>query len=148
MAGRGMLSGSFQVRARDYETGLRRALGILSTQTKTAIRQTAVDVQNEARRLCPVDTGRLRSSIVHSVKDGRTKYSVTVGTNVNYAEDVEYGTAKHDIRPVNKKALWWPGAAHPVAVVHHPGTKPHPFMQPALDKAPAFMAANVARIRG
>ena len=41
-------------------------------------------------------------------------------SNVNYAAAVEYGTSPHVIKPVNKKALFWPGARHPVAQVNHP----------------------------
>ena len=39
-----------------------------------------------AKRICPVDTGRLRNSITHAV-DG--SQSVVIGTNVEYAEPVE-----------------------------------------------------------
>lgn len=46
----------------------------------------------------------------------------------SYADSVYYGTRPHDIFPVNAKALFWPGASHPVKVVHHPGSKANPFM--------------------
>ena len=39
---------------------------------------------------------------------------------VNYAAFVELGTQAHDIFPINKKALFWPGADHPYKHVHHP----------------------------
>lgn len=46
-------------------------------------------------------------------------------TNVKYAAIQHYGgqTRAHDIYPRVKKALAWPGGAHPVKVVHHPGSK-------------------------
>lgn len=37
------------------------------------------------------------------------------------------GTSAHTIRPKTKKALFWEGAAHPVAMVRHPGTKANKF---------------------
>lgn len=37
------------------------------------------------------------------------------------------GTRAHDIVPKSKKALFWPGALHPVKRVYHPGTKPNPW---------------------
>ena len=56
-----------------------------------------------------------------------------------YAAIHELGgrTSPHDIRPRIKKALYWPGARHPVKVVHHPGSliPARPFIQPALSKA-------------
>ena len=33
------------------------------------------------------------------------------------------------IYPKDKLALYWPGAAHPVKSVSHPGTKANPFME-------------------
>lgn len=33
------------------------------------------------------------------------------------------GKGKYTIRPRRKRALFWPGAAHPVRVVRHPGVK-------------------------
>ena len=140
-------SASVSINTRQYETALRRALGLQSDGVRRALVQTGIDVQNRARQLCPVDTGRLRSSIVHRVDGSGRVSGITVGTNVSYAADVEYGTAPHVILPKNKKALYWPGAAHPVARVNHPGTKAKPFMRPALELAPIFFSKNLDRIR-
>jgi len=53
-----------------------------------------------------------------------------------YAAAHELGaqTRPHDIRPRNKRALYWEGAAHPVRIVHHPGSRipERPFIRPAL----------------
>jgi hypothetical protein len=61
---------------------------------------------------------------------------------------VEYGTSPHVIKPVNKRALYWPGAAHPVASVNHPGTRAQPFMRPAIEMTEIFFRANLSQIRG
>ncbi len=47
----------------------------------------------------------------------------------SYARYVEFGTAPHIIEAKNAKALFWPGAQHPVKSVQHPGTKANPFME-------------------
>jgi hypothetical protein len=52
----------------------------------------------------------------------------TIGTPLDYAEAVHEGSRAHDIFPVNGKALFWPGARHPVRSVHHPGNAPNPFL--------------------
>ena len=44
--------------------------------------------ESYAKRLCPVDTGRLRNSITHQQFDDDTE---VVGTNVEYAPYVELG---------------------------------------------------------
>lgn len=54
---------------------------------------------------------------------------------VHYAEFVIHGTAPHLILPVQKKALWWQGAAHPVPQVQHPGTAPNDFPKRAVERA-------------
>lgn len=65
----------------------------------------AIKVDAAAKRLCPVDTGRLRSSIQHVPgEDGQGPY-VDVGTNVEYAVPVEYGTAVSPAQPYMRPAL-------------------------------------------
>lgn len=66
------------------------------------------------------DTGRLAASI----KPKHTANSAVVGTNVVYAAIHQFGgkTGPHVIKPKNKKALFWPGAKHPVKSVNHPGS--------------------------
>lgn len=82
-----------------------------------------------------VQTGRLRSSITwHLGIDGRGLFA-RIGTNVSYARGIELGNPPHTIVAVNKQALFWKGAAHPVRVVHHPGNRPMPFLRPALAAA-------------
>jgi len=57
-----------------------------------------------------------------------TYTSVEIGTNVPYAAALHFGTKPYDIKPRLKKALFWPGASHPVSMVHHPGLTPRPFL--------------------
>lgn len=73
-----------------------------------------------------------------------------------YAPFVEFGTRPHDIFPLNARVLAWTtggggkyvtaasgrsyyrsnaGAVHFAAYVHHPGTKPKPFMEKIVKKA-------------
>ena len=103
--------------------------------------QTMSRVEREAKQLVPTKTGNLKTSIhADTLPDGA--YCSAGGGNglkdVRYARWVEYGTQPHEIRPLNKKALFWKGAAHPVMVVHHPGTAPHPYFVPAVEYAMGF----------
>lgn len=54
----------------------------------SALRKACLIVENDAKLTCPVDTGNLRSSITHVVNDNVG----IVGTNVEYAPYVEFGT--------------------------------------------------------
>lgn len=69
-----------------------------------AIKTAAFVAKAEAQKLAAVDTGTLRASINVQI-NGR---EATIGTNVAYARDVEFGTKPHVIRPVNKRLLSWP----------------------------------------
>lgn len=86
-------------------------------------------ILSDARQYVPKRTGRLAESLRAEVQ----RKVLRVGSlDVNYATDVEMGTAPHVILPRNKKALSWPGADHPVARVNHPGTRAQPYLRPAL----------------
>lgn len=59
----------------------------------------------------------------------------SVGPNLDitpYAIFVHEGTSPYTIRPKAKKALWWPGARHPVRSVRHPGIKANRFVERAF----------------
>ena len=62
----------------------------------------AVGLQGEAyaKLECPVDTGNLRNSITHTTDED----SAYIGTNVEYAPYVEYGTSKTKAQPFLKPA--------------------------------------------
>lgn len=56
-----------------------------------------------AKKLCPVDTGRLRNSITHGVDYSDT--TAYIGTNVEYAAYVEFGTSKTAAQPYLEPAV-------------------------------------------
>jgi len=73
------------------------------------------------------------------------------GKKAFYAHMVEFGTARHFIKPKKRKSLFFAGIAR--EVVDHPGTSPKPFMRPALDNsqreavdaAAAYIRARLAK---
>lgn len=70
-------------------------------ESKKALTASAMVVQGEAINLAPVKTGNLRGSIDFSIED----VIAIVGTNVEYAPYVEYGTYKMDAQPFLFPAL-------------------------------------------
>lgn len=86
-------------------------------------------ILGDAKQLVHKKTYRLHNSLRAEVHD---KVLRVGSLDCNYATDVELGTPPHVILPRNKKALYWPGAAHPVARVNHPGTHAYPYLRPAL----------------
>ena len=81
----------------------------------------------------PWRTGRLAGSIVKEVGDGEA----SIQALAPYAAYVVNGTAPHEIRSVNARVLAFEVGGKMVftALVQHPGTKPNPFMQRAVEDA-------------
>jgi len=66
----------------------------------------ALIVERDAKKLCPVLTGRLRSSITFTQpKIIRGNLVSKVGTNVEYGPDVEHGTQHQRAQPYLLPAL-------------------------------------------
>src|ERR1700694_120011 len=83
----------------------------------------AVLAKHTVKGIVPWKSGFLAQTFKAELTTGTLKWSPTA----SYAPYVEFGTAPHTIYPKEKKALFWPGAAHPVSKVNHPGTKPNQF---------------------
>lgn len=98
---------------------------------KEKLTSAALVVERRAKQFCPRRTGTLVRSITHEIKDK----SAFIGSNVEYAPIVELGSRPHIIRPNVAGALYWKGAEHPVKIVHHPGTRPKPYLRPALESS-------------
>ena len=96
-------------------------------------------LETRAKGLAPVRTGRLRDSI-HAYISGRLAGGI--GYGVPYASFLHHGTGIYGpkgrmivIEPRKKKALFWPGAAHPVRRVMQKGIRPRDFIRNVPDTA-------------
>ncbi len=92
-----------------------------------------------ARKTAPVRSGALRDSVSAS-QDGPLLGKVAYGAP--HAIFLHKGTGIYGptgkmitIRPKKKKALFWPGASHPVRVVRQKGIRPRGFVQRAIREA-------------
>lgn len=90
-------------------------------------------VEGRAKQLAPKRTGNLIRSIISKITGGKGVVKVTAeyGEYVHQGTGI-YGVHVHPIVPVDKKALMWTGAAHPVRSVK--GQKPNPFLMNALEE--------------
>lgn len=110
------------------------------------LRAGAKVMEAEATRLCPeglptLDSvkrgariGELKRSIRVTMRASKSTVRATLkaGNKVAwYAHLVEFGTARHWIKPKNRKSLFVAGLFK--EVIDHPGARPKPFMRPAFD---------------
>lgn len=108
-----------------------------------AVETTAEQVERSAKQTVPVDTGNLRASI-RTLQIASGTYQV--GSNVDYADDVEYGTAPHVITPDDADALKFEGSDGQTVFavrVEHPGTSAQPYLRPAVAEHRSDLAANI-----
>jgi hypothetical protein len=110
--------------------------------TAVAMDRVMADCVDSAKHLCPVKTTTLQRSIQMrpTKKEGKGLVGYWGSFNLKYAIYHELGTGMYgpagrgyEIRPKHARALFWPGAQHPVMVVHHPGVHPRPFLRPSAD---------------
>lgn len=92
------------------------------------------------------DTRRYLNSISFVInKRFLGNMDAAIVSNDEKAPWFEEGTKPHVIRPKNKKALFWKGAAHPVRIVHHPGTPAYKVLGGAVEKALQFLGEEVEK---
>lgn len=93
-----------------------------------ALEKVCLIVENSAKTKAPVDSGNLRNSITHEVIGNEG----IVGTNVEYAPYVEFGTGLFSSQGDGRKDVPWryqsaDGTWHTTS-----GQNPQPYLQPAL----------------
>lgn len=116
--------------------------------SRRGINHTMADCVATSKDLVAIDTTALQGSI--QMRDAEVRGDRVVGIwgswSIAYALPVEKGTRPHPIYPRRKKALWWPGLPHPVAMVNHPGTEARPFLMPSAKrnypKLPGYIRAE------
>ena len=115
---------------------IRRLLGRITPTMVTVVTATATSVWRDAAKSAPIDTGHLRRSIgPPAVVTTWGSVRATVGARAVYAAHVEFGTRAHVIRPRRAKLLRFFSRSGGVVFakrVRHPGTRPRPYLLPAL----------------
>lgn len=96
---------NIDVDADAFMDGLQAEMARMVLKSEQSLLRLAIDVQNKAKIFCPVKSGRLKGSITHAPGRDAIGPYVTVGTNVEYAGHVEYGTSKQRAQPYMRPAL-------------------------------------------
>jgi hypothetical protein len=108
--------------------------------------QVTTSIQNDVRVLTPVDTGRLRASVISTVDPSPMPMFGEVGTNVVYGPYVEYGTVPH-YPPLAALAVWArrhgmsPRALQRKIGLY--GTRGRFMFQTAVENATGYLEASV-----
>ena len=84
----------------DYKDNSQQILTDMEKGIKNGLEAIGLTAETYAKKATPVDTGRLRNSISHTV-DGEAAY---IGSNVEYAPYVERGTSRAKAHHMLQKA--------------------------------------------
>lgn len=102
-----------------------------------AMRQATLGVTRDARKLAPVDVGRLRSSILPEVRRMNNVITGVVGSNVQYAAAMELGSRPH-WPPIKALEVWAKRhGMNPYLVaraIARRGTAPRRYLQGAFEQ--------------
>lgn len=117
------------VGAAGAQEAIQARIAALKAKANAAVQGAGIDTEADAKQACPVDFGRLRSSIKY-VPTGPS--SCQVGTPVSYAPFVEHGTYASRDEPF---------------VGHPKGMPPRPFLFPAYAKNKQKFLAELKAIK-
>ena len=112
--------------------------------TQSVLIESANYLLTEMETRVPVASGRLRDSLGVRISGDK----VIVGPDVPYASYVEFGTEPHEIRPKNQNGVLRfkvNGQYVYAKVVHHPGTKPQPFVEDSFNAWVKTLGPKVAQ---
>lgn len=110
---------------------------------KKIVAETGHRIEAQAKVLAPVKHGNLKTSI-HTETENKG-LAALIGTGVNYAPHVEYGTRPHIIR-VKKAGALSDGKKIFGKVVKHPGTRAQPFLTPAYNRNKQRFINEIKRV--
>jgi HK97 gp10 family phage protein len=81
------------------QRNLKRATDKMINRAKSAVHESTDEIRQEAQAIVPVATGTLQRSIeiIDESKDSKTQ--LVVGSKLEYAPHVEYGTSKMSPQP-------------------------------------------------
>lgn len=124
----------------DYSGKVKKALMDVSEQ---ALEEAALMVEGQAKALAPVGTGELRDKIDHNIKTVDGMKVATIGSPLDYAIYVEYGTGEHSQNGAGRKGGW--RYQTPDGKWHYTrGMKAQPFLMPAFRRN----KANIEKVIG
>jgi len=96
------MSMSIKIDSKDVEDELKKIKNLMEKIVPSELEKLGQDIEKEAKRIVPVRTGFLRSSIYHK-KTG--KLTLEVGASAPYAIYVEYGTSRMSPKPYLRPAI-------------------------------------------
>lgn len=119
-------------------TRLRTMKASWANAPRHVVHEAAEVLKKAIQAEAPSRSGALRRGIHYRTRAIGPAVAARFTSEASYTQFVIKGTQAHDIwagfytGKSSKRALYWPGAAHPTPYVRHPGTRADPFPSRAL----------------
>lgn len=120
----------------NFELSMKGATEKTIQEIASNLEKCCLMVVASAKEKCPVDEGILRASITHEVKVKEKELVGVVGSNLEYAPYVHYGTGIYAKDGKGRKTPWlWQGHSKKYKGWHLTrGQKPQPFLEEAINE--------------
>ena len=117
-----------------FLAAVRKAPATVIKEISTASQKSVLTIQSNAMKEAPVNKSYGGGNLRQNIKSRMIgKFGGEIVANAPYSAAVELGTRPHIIRPVNARVLANKRTGQFFGkLVHHPGTKPNPFMLRAV----------------
>lgn len=109
-----------------------------ANEFKQAIKNAGLDVQKEAKKNVPVDTGALKTSIGLEVDETNNTIVSEVSVGKGYGKYVEYGTGEKGMATNKQEGISYTKG--------FPGQNAQPFFNPAVDVAKKQLHKKIKKI--
>lgn len=81
----------------EVESHLNEVISKLDVAFARGLEAIGIEAESDAAAICPVDTGRLRNTITHTIDNGGR--AAIIGTHLEYAQWVHNGTSRQQAQP-------------------------------------------------
>lgn len=131
----------------EFRVSMNNAADLIISKVFFNTQKACLLVERDAKKNCPVDEGRLRASITHQTNITSGEIVGLIGTNLDYAPYVHYGTGIYAKNGNGRKTPWvWIGTSTKYRGGHKTeGQKPQPFLEDALKNNKSKIAKILAK---
>jgi hypothetical protein len=134
---------AIKISAKGLDQTIKKLGQDLTPSIKAGFKRVAEIVRKSAVGEAPKKSGKLAGGI-HKTPSG--EYGYNIYESHKHGLWVREGAIGHTIYPRKKKALYWPGLPHPVAVAFHPGirgSRRNPYPERAVSKSAPLVEAEL-----
>lgn len=135
-----------ELRLEELEQALNKGMVPLECVDRALIKAGLI-IEEDAKRRCPIGrTGQLKNSIHYRLTNEGFERAVVVGSNLEYAPYVEYGTGIHAMNNDGRQTPWVYYSEEDDRFYWTEGQEPQPYLNPAFEENTERIKQAVANI--